>query len=210
MTALLALSRGIDVVTTFIGKIAWWVTLGMIAIGVFNVVTRYVGRSLGISLGGSSYIVLQTYFFDFVFLAAAAYVLRVDGHVRVDILFSNLSRRARAWVDVAGTVLFLLPFCWMGIHFSLGYVASSWRQGEIDLLAGGLPVYPVKTLIPAAFVLLILQGVSELIKHAAFLSGRDDSGSPHAPPPDDPVDDRPAIDRSVPVAGREHTPGSDA
>ena len=210
MNALLTLSRAVDAVTTFIGKITWWTTLVMIGIGLLNVVTRYVGRTLGVSLGGTSYIVLQTYAYDIVFLAAAAYVLRVDGHVRVDIVFANLSRRARTWVDLIGTVVFLLPFCWMGIHFSLGYVARSWQQGEVNLLAGGLPVYPIKTLIPIAFGLLILQGLSEAIKHIAFLRGRDDSGSAHAPPPEDPDAEGPVIDRSVPVTGRDPTAGGDA
>lgn len=205
MNVLLALARGIDAVTGFIGRISWWTTLAMIAIGVFNVVTRYLGRSLGVSLGGTTYIALQTYAYDFVFLMAAGYVLRQDGHVRVDILFSSLGRRARAWIDVFGTLAFLLPFCWLGIRFSLRYVASSWRQGEVNLLAGGLPVYPIKTLIPIAFGLLALQGLSELIHNVAFLRGRDDSGSVHAIPDEE----DPTIDRSVPVASREHTAGGD-
>lgn len=210
MNAALALARAVDAVTGFIGKITWWTTLVMIAIGVLNVVTRYVGRSLGVSLGGTAYIVLQTYAYDVVFLAAAAYVLRTDGHVRVDIVFASLGPRAKTWVDLIGTFLFLIPFCWLGIHFSLGYVASSWRQGEINLLAGGLPVYPIKTLIPIAFGLLILQGVSEAIKHVAFLSGRDDSGSAHAPPPGGGDPDAPRIDRAVPVVGRDHADGGEA
>ena len=208
MNVLLLISRGIDTVTTLIGKVTWWTTLLMIAIGVLNVVTRYVGRALGVSLGGTSYFVLQTYAYDFVFLMAAAYVMRHDGHVRVDIVFTTLSQRARAWIDVLGTLLFLLPFCWLGIHFSLRYVASSWRQGEVNLLAGGLPVYPIKTLIPIAFGLLVLQALSEMIKNVAFLRGHDDSGSIHAPPPGG--DDETGIDRSVPVVGREHAAGSDA
>ena len=180
MKPLLALSRGIDLFTTAIGRVCWWMTLLMILIGLLNVVTRYVGRSLGLSLGGTLYIALQTYAFDFVFLLAAAYVYRLDAHVRVDIIFSNLSARARAIIDILGIVLMLIPFAVMGIWFSQRYVATSWRQGEVNVAAGGIPIYPVKALIIVAFALLILQGVSELIKHVAFLAGVPNSRSPHA------------------------------
>lgn len=179
MKFLLAVSHGIDAVTTVVGKVAWWTTLVMVLIGVLNVVTRYVGRALGISLGGTIYIVLQTYAYDFIFLMGAAYVLRKDAHVRVDIVFSNLSQRAKAIIDVLGVLFFLLPFSFMGIYFAQRYVATSWRQNEVNLNAGGIAVYPAKTLILIAFGLLILQGLSELIKNVAFLSGRSDSGSVH-------------------------------
>lgn len=176
----------------------------MVALGAFNVVTRYIGRAIGESLGGTQYIALQTYAYDFVFLIAAAYVMRKDGHVRVDILFSTLSQRARARVDVFGALAFLLPFCWMGVALSLGYVQRSWQQGEVNLLAGGLPIYPVKTLIPIAFALLALQGVAEMIRNIAFLSGHGDSGSVH-----DVRDDDETL-RSVPVAGEELEAGGGA
>ncbi|MEX2535016.1 MAG: TRAP transporter small permease subunit [Trueperaceae bacterium] len=179
MQFLLAISRGIDAVTTVVGKVACWVTLLMVLIGVLNVVTRYVGRSLGVSLGGTQYIVLQTYAYDFVFLMGAAYVFRKDAHVRVDIIFSTLSHRSKAIVDIIGVLLFLIPFSIMGLYFGQRYVATSWRQGEINLNAAGIPVYPAKTLILIAFGLLIVQGISELIKNIAFLNGHSDSGSTH-------------------------------
>ncbi|HEX7004062.1 MAG TPA: TRAP transporter small permease subunit [Trueperaceae bacterium] len=179
MKFLLAVSRGIDAVTTTIGRVAWWMTLLMILIGLLNVVTRYVGRSLGISLGGTQYIVWQVYAYDFVFLMAAAYVLRLDAHVRVDIVFASLSARAKAIVDVIGLLLFLFPFCYLGLYFSQRYVSTAWRQMEVNLSAGGVPVYPAKTLIIVAFGLLIVQGLSELIKNVAFLSGYAGTGSIH-------------------------------
>ena len=179
MKFLLAVSRGIDAVTTVVGRVAWWMTLLMILIGLLNVVTRYLGRGLGISLGGTQYIVWQTYAYDFVFLMAAAYVLRLDAHVRVDILFSTLSPRAKAIVDVVGTLLFLFPFSYMGLFFAQRYVSTAWRQMEVNLSAGGVPVYPAKTLIIVAFGLLIVQGLSELIKNVAFLAGHSASGSVH-------------------------------
>lgn len=171
MKVLLAVSRAIDGFTTFLGKLMFWVSLLMVLIGAFNVVTRYVGRALHLSLGGTIYIALQTYAFDLMFLLAAAYVLKVDGHVRVDIVVSNLGERAKAWIDIFGTIFFLIPFCVMGLLLSRNYVATSWRQQEINLNAGGLPIYPIKTVILVAFALLLLQGVSELIKRIAFLTG---------------------------------------
>lgn len=183
MNVLLGLSRGIDWLTTKIGQVMWWLTLAMVLIGFFNVVTRYVGRTLGVSLGGTLYIALQTDAYNLVFLLGAAYVFRSDAHVRVDIIYSTLSRRARAAIDIFGTLFFLFPFCYMGIYFSRSYVANSWRQHEINRNAGNLPVYPIKTVIIIAFALLILQGVSEIIKNIAFLSGRPDSRSIHAVEP---------------------------
>lgn len=179
MKFFLAVAKGIDAVTTVVGKVAWWMTLAMILVGVFNVVTRYLGRAMGISLGGTLYIVLQTYAYDFVFLMGAAYVLRKDAHVRVDIIYANLSQRKKALVDIFGTLFFLLPFAFMGLYFGQRYVATSWRQGEINLNAAAIPVYPAKTLILIAFGLLIVQAVSELIKNVAFLRGQRGSGSVH-------------------------------
>ncbi len=179
MRFLLSLSKGIDDVTTLIGKVAWWLTLVMVLIGVTNVVTRYVGRTIGVSLGGTEYIVLQTYAYNLVFLLGAAYVLRMDGHVRVDIVFSALSYRARAWVDVFGTLVFLIPFSLMGLYLSNRYVETSWRQREVNFNAGGIPIYPIKTVIVIAFALLLVQALSELIKNTAFLAGRPHSRSLH-------------------------------
>lgn len=177
MRFLLSLSKGIDDVTTLIGKVTWWLTLVMVLIGVTNVVTRYVGRTIGVSLGGTEYIVLQTYAYNLVFLLGAAYVLRMDGHVRVDIVFSALSYRARAWVDVFGTLVFLIPFSLMGLYLSNRYVETSWRQREVNFNAGGIPIYPIKTVIVIAFALLLAQAISELIKNGAFLAGRPHSRS---------------------------------
>ena len=177
MKFLLGISRGIDWVTTAIGKAMFWLTLVMVIIGAFNVVTRYVGRELGISLGGTLYIALQTYAYNLVFLLGAAYVFNKDAHVRVDIIYSTLSARAKAWIDIIFTFVFLFPFCAMGIMLSQRYVMNSWVQREVNLNAGGIPIYPIKTAIIVAFVLLILQGISEVIKRIHFLQGGGDD--PH-------------------------------
>ena len=171
MKAWLGISKGIDTLTTAFGRVMFWLTLVMVLIGAVNVVTRYVGRSLGMSLGGTLYIALQTQLFDLIFLLGAAYVLNKDGHVRVDIVYASMGAKVRAWIDIFGTLFFLFPFCTLGLYLSWGYVGRSWRQHEVNTNAGGFPVYPIKTVILIAFGLLILQGISELIKRIAFLRG---------------------------------------
>ena len=188
MKFFLAISRGIDDATTALGRIMWWLTLFMVLVGFVNVVGRYgfnlISRTFGgdvaAFLSGNRYLELQTYSYDLVFLIGAAYVLRVDAHVRVDILFSNLPNRVKALIDIFGSAIFLIPFSIMGIWFSQSYVARSWSSMEISPNPGGLARYPIKTAIIVAFALLIAQGISEIIKNVAFLSGHPRSRSIHA------------------------------
>lgn len=188
MTFLLSVSRGIDAVTQLLGRVAWWMSLAMVLLGAENVIARYgygfiyrtFGEDVARALSNNTYFELQTLAYNIVFLIGAAYVFQVDGHVRVDILFSRLRARSRAWIDIVGIVLFLWPFCVLTIYFSERYVANSWRALEISPNAGGLARYPIKTLIVVAFALLMVQGLSQLIKHAAYLRGRPDSRSIYA------------------------------
>jgi TRAP-type mannitol/chloroaromatic compound transport system permease small subunit len=203
VTFLLAVTRGIDATTTLLGKATWWASLLLVLVGVQNVVARYgyqwirraFGDQVAAALSNNTYLELQTLLYNFIFLIGAAYVLRQDGHVRVDIIFSRLGARARAWIDVFGTLFLLFPFTWMGIYFGHTYVARSWSQLEFSPNPGGLARYPIKTLIIVAFALLAVQGLSQLIKHIAFLRGVPNSGSPHAAadtaPADAEPDDRP-------------------
>lgn len=171
MRALLKVSRVIDAFTGGIAQVMQWLAFFMVLLGAFNVVTRYVGRAIGVTLGGTVYQALQTYAFDLIFLLAAGWVLSTDGHVRVDILYSRLSARKKAWVDIFGTLFFLFPFSYMGFVLSLPYVRRSWQHMEVNVNAANLPIYWIKTVIPVAFALLALQGISELIKKVAFLRG---------------------------------------
>lgn len=188
MKFFLSVSDGIDAFTALVGKLMWWLTLFMVLVGAYNVITRYaysqiqavVGENIAEKLSGNVYLELQTYSYDLVFLLGAAFVLHADGHVRVDIIYSNLRARAKAIIDIVGTWLFLVPFASMGIYFSHRYVAASWRAMEMSPNPGGLARYPIKTVIVIAFALLIAQGISETIKNVAFLRGRPDSGSIHA------------------------------
>ncbi len=194
MNFFLAMAKGIDAVTALIGRIMWWLTLFMVLVGFYNVVTRYAygpirwafGDAIAERLSGNVYLELQTYSYDLVFLLGAAFVLHADGHVRVDIIYTALRPRVKAIIDIVGTWIFLVPFSAMGIYFSHSYVASSWRSHETSPNPGGLLRYPLKTVIVIAFALLIAQGISETIKNAAFLAGRRSSGSIHEPPPEAP------------------------
>ena len=197
MKFFLAVARGIDAFTTAIGKIMWWLTLFMVLVGVYNVLTRYgfsvvaavFGQAVAEKASGNTYLELQTYSFNLVFLLGAAYVFRTDGHVRVDVIFTNLSTRVKAWIDIIATVAFLVPFSAMGIYFSHHYVAASWRVHETSPNPGGLARYPIKTVIIIAFALLIAQGVREFIKNIAYLSGRKGSGSIYATDDEDPQEE---------------------
>ena len=188
MTFLLGMTRGIDAGTRALGVVAWWSSLAMVLIGAENVIARYgynliydtLGEGVARALSNNTYFELQSLLYNVVFLIGAAYVLQVDGHVRVDIIFSQLSARRRAWIDILGTLFFLWPFAILTVHFSQRYVASSWSALEFSPNAGGLPRYPIKTLIVVAFALLMVQGLSQIIKHAAFLRGHPASNSIYA------------------------------
>ncbi len=164
MRLLLRLSAAIDRVNDRIGVAIQWLVLLMVLVGAFNALARYATRYTGISLSSNAYFDLQWYMFSLIFLLGAAYGLNKDVHVRVDVLYSRLSVRGRAWIDLAGSVLFLLPFCVMMLWVSWPFVRNSWAVLEGSPDPGGLPRYPIKTLILVSFFLLFLQGVSQTIK----------------------------------------------
>ncbi len=164
MRLLLRLSAAIDRVNDRVGVAIQWLVLLMVLVGAFNALARYATRYTGISLSSNAYFDLQWYMFSLIFLLGAAYGLNKDVHVRVDVLYSRLSVRGRAWIDLAGSVLFLLPFCVMMLWVSWPFVRNSWAVLEGSPDPGGLPRYPIKTLILVSFFLLFLQGVSQTIK----------------------------------------------
>lgn len=181
MSALLRMSSVIDTVNGFIGRLMGVLVVVLILLGVINVVGRYLGAELGMQLSSNTLLEGQTYAYNLIFLLGAAYVLRQDGHIRVDIVYSGLGPRARAWVDVFGAALFLIPFCALVIWLSWDYALRSWawtdfprgwpdtERMEQSPQPGGLPRYPIKTIIPLAFFMLMLQGFSEIIKRIAWL-----------------------------------------
>jgi len=164
LKSLLHVSAFIDRLNGAIGRGVSWLVLVMVLVGAFNAVARYGGRFIGVNLSSNGWLELQWYLFSLVFLLAAADTLRRDGHVRVDVLLGKLSKRNQAWIDIAGTVLFLLPFCDFGLWASWPTVHASWHVWEMSPDPGGLPRYPIKSAVLVAFVLLGLQGISELVK----------------------------------------------
>lgn len=171
MRGLLALSRGIDRVSGFIGRSTAWLATLMILIGAGNAVLRYASRDLGWSIGGNAALEAQWYLFSLMFLLGAAWTLERDAHVRVDVLYGRLSPRARAMIDLAGSLVFLLPFCAFALYVSAPSVWNSWEVLEMSQDPGGLPRYPIKAVILVSFGLLALQGASEAIKSTARLTG---------------------------------------
>ena len=155
-----------------LGRLVAWLALLMITIGAYNALARYLGRFIGFNLSSNAYLELQQYLFSALFLLAAAAVLCKDEHVRVDVLYGRLSSRGRSWIDLVGTLLFLIPFCTFALALSWPAVSNSWAIVEDSPDPGGLPRYPLKTLVPLAFALLILQGVSLAIVQVARLRGR--------------------------------------
>lgn len=167
----LEISRALDRFSERIGHGVAWLTLAMVLVGAYNAVVRYLGRFFGWNLSSNAYIELQWYLFSLVFLLGAAYTLRRGAHVRVDVLYGRLSRRGRAWINLAGTLVFLLPFCAFSLWVSWPSVRNSWVIREVSPDPGGLPRYPIKAMILVAFALLAVQGISEIIKQVAILRG---------------------------------------
>jgi TRAP-type mannitol/chloroaromatic compound transport system permease small subunit len=172
---LLRISNIIDNCTERIGRFTSWLVLVMIVLGVWNVIGRYLGRISGNNFTSNAYIESQWYIFDLVFLLGAAYTLKHNEHVRVDIFYSNWPPRRKALADLVGTVFFLIPFCIITIAFSWDAVVASWLIKEASSDPGGLPRYPIKAMIIVGFVLLIFQGISQAIKNLAILQGREEN-----------------------------------
>jgi TRAP-type mannitol/chloroaromatic compound transport system permease small subunit len=171
MKVALRFAHAIDRFTCGVGRVVSWLALLMILIGAYNTIVRYAGRFIGFNLSSNLYLELQWYLFSLIFLLGAAYTLRRNSHVRVDVLYGRCSERAQAWIDLVGSIAFLIPFCLFALWVTWPSVVNSWelREGSPD--PGGLPRYPIKTVVLVAFAMLILQGVAEVIHNLAFLRG---------------------------------------
>ena len=167
--------RLVDALNERVGRAVSWLVLAMVVIGAYNALVRYAGRWVGINLSSNSYLEMQWYLFSLVFLLGAAYALKHDDHVRVDVLFTRLSKRAKLWVDLVGTIVLMVPFTMFCIWASMPTVLNSWSIREASPDPGGLPRYPIKMMILVAFGLLLLQGMAEVIRKVMLLRGGSDS-----------------------------------
>ena len=166
-----SLARRINRFSEQTGRVVSWLALVMVLVGAANAIVRYLDRFTGLGLSSNTFIELQWYMFAGLFLLSAAYTLKHDAHVRVDVLYGRLGLRGRAWIDLVGTLLFLIPFCVLMLVVSWPYVMDSWSRFEVSPDPGGLPRYPIKTLIPLAFALLMIQAVAMLIRQVALIRG---------------------------------------
>ena len=164
--ALLAFARGVDRLSGWIGHLIYWLILALALISSSNAVVR---KTLDIS--SNAFLEIQWYLFSAVFLLGAGYTLSRNAHVRVDVLSARLSERARAWIDIFGTLIFLLPMTGLVLYMAWPFFMTSWLEGEMSSDAGGLVRWPVKLLLPIGFALLLLQGLAEICKRLAFLNG---------------------------------------
>ncbi len=169
MFVLKGLCRWIDALNEWVGRGVAWVTLLMVLVVFVDVVMRY--------LFNTSFVFtqeLEWHLFGFVFLVGAGYTLLHDGHVRVDIFYQRLTARGRAWVNLIGVLLFLIPGCIMVIETSLQFVTHSYAVMEGSPDPGGIPArFILKSAIPFGFVLILLQGISLGLKSLLFLLGQD-------------------------------------
>jgi len=163
---LLSLSRIIDAVNERIGRLVYWCVLVMVLVSAANATSRYA-----LNLASNAWLELQWYLFGAVFLLCSGYTLMHNEHIRIDVISSRLSRRAQIWIDIFGTAVFLLPVTMYIAWLSWPIFVNAWVSGEISMNAGGLIRWPVRLLVPVGFLLLTLQGISELVKRIAYLKG---------------------------------------
>ncbi|ANK87263.1 MULTISPECIES: TRAP transporter small permease subunit [unclassified Rhizobium] len=167
MSRLLAASRLIDSVSRIMGELSEYMILFCCLISAGNAIVRYT-----FNYSSNGWLEIQWYLFAFVVMLGASHALRNNEHVRVDLIYGAVSEKAKIWIDIVGLILFLIPVCVFLTWLCWPFFALSYRQGEISGNAGGLIRWPVKLILVAGFALLSLQGVSELIKRIAALTGQ--------------------------------------
>ena len=166
MNALLALSRLIDAISERIGRTIFWLVLAAVLISAANATVRKL-----FNYSSNAFLEIQWYLFSMIFLFCAGYTLKNNEHVRIDIVTGRLSARVRAWIDIFGTLFFLLPMAVLIMWLSWPVFVDAFERHEVSTNAGGLIVWPARLMVPVGFFLLIIQGISELIKRIAFLRG---------------------------------------
>ncbi|MEM8572037.1 MAG: TRAP transporter small permease subunit [Pseudomonadota bacterium] len=164
MDLLIRCSRGIDRVTAWIGQGVAWLILVAVVVSAANAIVRKA-----FDMSSNAWLELQWYLFGAVFMLAAAWALQKNEHVRIDVISSRLSRRTRLWIDLFCHLLFLMPFVILMAWLSWPFFLRSWTSGEQSMNAGGLILWPAKLFVLLGFIVLIFQGISEIIKVVAYL-----------------------------------------
>lgn len=165
----MSLSRLIDTLNEKIANTVSWALLAAVIICAANAVIRY-----SLNTSSNAWLEIQWYLYAGMFMLAASHTLKRDEHVRIDVIVGRFSKRTQVWIDLFGFLIFLLPISLLILWYGIPFAMISIQSGEMSSNAGGLIVWPAKLLVPAGFLLLILQGVSEIIKRIAFLTGRID------------------------------------
>jgi TRAP-type mannitol/chloroaromatic compound transport system permease small subunit len=166
MNFLLQFSRLVDAVSEAVGRAAIWLILIVVIISAGNAAFRFA-----FNMSSNAFLEIQWYLFSAVFLACAAYVLKRNEHIRIDVIAGRFSERTQNWIDVFGILVFLLPMAIMIAYLSWPVFVNAWNSGEMSASPGGLIRWPVRLMVPLGFALLILQAVAELVKRVAFLTG---------------------------------------
>jgi TRAP-type mannitol/chloroaromatic compound transport system permease small subunit len=173
LKALLPLSRVIDAATTWIGKRLAWLIVAAVVVSAVNATVRKI-----FDTSSNSWLELQWVLFSIVFLLCSPWTLLANEHIRIDIVNQMMPKQIRNSIDVIGHAFFLLPLCVVMILTGVPFFLVSYGQNEQSLNAGGLPQWPSKGLIMVAFAMLLIQGLSELVKRIAVM--RDLIADPHA------------------------------
>lgn len=164
MQGLLKLSRLIDALSEWVGKMAIWLVLVAVLISAANAIARKA-----FDIGSNAFLEIQWYLYAGIFLLGAGYTMLRQGHVKIDVILGRFSKRTQIKVEIFGILFFLMPFVYQVVRLVWPLVLQAYATGEMSENAGGLIRWPVYAIIPAGFVLLGLQGVSELIKRIGFL-----------------------------------------
>lgn len=179
MHRMMKFARGVDRIAEFLGRISIYLILVLVFIGFYNVAVRYVGRFIGQNLSSTRLLELQWYIYSVLFFLIFAYNMKHDVNVRVDILYARWSARRQAWINLLGTLFFVVPLAIIGIWMTITPVLQSWGQlpngtfgpWEMSPDPDGLPRAPIKSFIIVAFALLLLQALAQIIKYAAIITG---------------------------------------
>ena len=169
MVALLKLAQRIDALNERVGHTVYWLILLMTIISALNAMSRKL-----FNISSNGFLEIQWYLFAAVFLLSAGYTLLKNEHVRIDVITGKFSAKARLWIDIFGTVCFLFPLTLLVLYHSWPYFVSSFISQEFSPNPGGLIIWPARLMIPLGFLLLLLQGLAQLIKLVGALQGKVD------------------------------------